>query len=337
MNDKEKITIFRLQNVSACNNIGFPLCDNSTCYHSNFSTYVDDICSKSHVLCTSRCDQELCEKVFLCSDNRTIFHSQFCDGIADCADGSDEVINRPGFKCDKCILPQSNLYDNVAHCDNNTDLCFVNNNDCFHCFDNRLLISSEQVCDGVSDCCDMSDECLRELYFDTKKCKHMFEEKNVQCFNNEDLRPWYNLPEEIASIFTFGSKNSFIQCRTKFNFSIFPKKCDGRPECRDFSDECYCSNPPTFCNDSCLSYFLMGDRCCDGVEDPAWQYINKSECSRGFDEFFCPKRFKCKAEGNVNIDVLQTCDGKADCDNNSDENDCLLQPAFVVYFRPTQK
>ena len=54
----------------------------------------------------------------------------------------------------------------------------------------------------------------------------------------------------------------------------------------NFSDECQCSNPPSFCKDSCHSYFPMGDRYCDGIEDPAWQYINSSDCPRGFDELF---------------------------------------------------
>ena len=66
----------------------------------------------------------------------------------------------------------------------------------------------------------------------------------------------------------------------------------------------------------------MGDRYCDGVEDPAWQYINKLSCPKGFDELFCPKRFKCNANGKVSIDSLKVCDGKADCNDNSDEKNC---------------
>ena len=272
------------------------------------------------MLCTSFCDQDLCRGVFQCSDNHAIFQSQFCDGIVDCFDGSDEMTNQPGFKCDKCVLPQSNLYDDVAHCANNADVRPIE--DFFECFDNRLLISPEQVCDGVADCDDMSDECLCDEYFDTKMCTNMFEDNNFQCFDNGNRNSWHSFVNDNAFVFTKASKTGFVQCKTKLNDSIFAIACDGRPECRDFSDECQCSNPPLFCYDPCHSYFPMGDRYCDGVEDLAWQYINKSDCPRGFDETFCSKRFKCNATGKVSIDVLHVCDEKSDCDDNSDESDC---------------
>ena len=318
--NKTRIDIYRLRNVSECNVIGFPACDNSTCYHTHFPMCVDDNCYESHVICTSYCDQDLCRGVFQCTDNRTIFLSQFCDGIVDCFDGSDEFTNQPGFKCNDCVLPQSNLYDGVAHCDNNTDLRPIKQ--FFKCFDNRLLILDEQVCDGVGDCYDMSDECLCDEHFDAEMCTNMFEDHDFQCFANEDRKPWHSFIKDIAFVITKASKSGFVACRTKFNVSFFAVPCDGRPECRDFSDECQCSNPPLFCNDSCHFYFPMGDRYCDGVEDPAWQYINRSDCPRGFDEMFCPKRFKCNATGKVSIDVLNVCDGVSDCDDSSDENNC---------------
>ena len=318
--NKTIIDIHRLHSVSECNDIGFPGCDNTTCYHTDFSTCVYDNCYNSHVLCTSYCDHDLCRGVFQCFDNRTIFLSQFCDGIIDCFDGSDEITNQPGFKCNGCVLPQNNLYDGVAHCYNKADLRSIKQ--FFACFDNRLLILDQQVCDGVGDCYDMSDECLCDEYFDTEMCSNVFEDNDFQCFDNEDQKPWHSFQSNFASAFTEGSRSGFVKCRTKFNESIFAITCDGRPECRDFSDECQCSNPPIFCNDSCLSYFPMGDRYCDGVEDPAWQYINRSDCPRGFDELFCPKRFKCNASGKISIDVRHVCDTKPDCNDNLDEINC---------------
>ena len=217
-------------------------------------------------------------------------------------------------------MPQNNLYDHVSHCDNNTDLRPIQQY--FKCFDNRLLILDQQVCDGVGDCYDMSDECLCDAYFDTEMCTSMFEDKNFQCFDNENRNSKRIIRNNNASIIAKESRSGFIECRTKFNDSIFAISCDGRPECRDFSDECQCSDPPMFCNDSCHSYFIMGDRYCDGVEDPAWKYINSSDCPRGFDEMFCSKRFKCNATGKISIDVLNVCDRKPDCDDNSDEKNC---------------
>ena len=318
--NKTRINIHRLHNMSECNDIGFPGCDNSTCYRTDFPACFDDNCYESHVLCTSYCDHDHCQGVFQCSDNRTIFLSQFCDGIVDCFDGSDEITNQPGFKCDKCVLPQNNLFDKVAHCNRSTDLRPTKQY--FECFDNRLLILDQQVCDGVGDCYDMSDECLCDTYFNIEICRSMFEDQFFQCFDNKNRSSWPNILDNNAFIITKGSKSGFVECRTKFNVSILAITCDGRPECRDFSDECQCSSPPSFCNDSCHSYFPMGDRYCDGVQDPAWQYINRPDCPRGFDEMFCPKRFKCNATGKVNTDILNVCDGKSDCNDNSDESNC---------------
>ena len=47
-----------------------------------------------------------------------------------------------------------------------------------------------------------------------------------------------------------------------------------------------------------------------------------TNCSEGFDEMHCPKRFKCKSGNKVSIDIHQMCDGIRNCDNNEDENNC---------------
>ena len=300
--------------------IGFPVCDNSTCHSISCSNHVENACSSPYLICTSQCEKDSTYEVFQCDDQGLVLLSQFCDGIVDCKDGSDEFSNEPGFKCSKCILPQSNLYDDLVQCDDNADLCFLDNTSCFQCFDQSLLISSKQVCDGVRDCYDMSDECLCEKYFDSEMCKSAFEENKFRCFDNENVQNWINyfVKENVFS----ASKSSFVTCNSKFNSSIRAVTCDDRPECKDYSDECKCAIPPAFCHDTCHSIFPMGDRYCDGVEDPAWQFINDLDCPKGFDELNCPNRFRCKTKGKLSIDVLLLCDGKMDCEDDSDEKDC---------------
>ena len=322
----------RLENASQCNDIGFPDCDNSTCYNSNFTNCVENECFSSHVICTSHCDDKhKCSGIFQCNDNGLILFSQFCDGIVDCADGSDEIENQPGFKCNKCVLPQNNLYDNIAHCEDSSDLCLRNSSVCFQCYDKRLLISSEQVCNGVRDCYDLSDECLCEKYFDTEECVDILDTKMFQCFDNTNITKWHN-PLNMSHNISGLSTNPFVKCNTKYNSSIYAVVCDGRPECKNYEDECKCRNSLEICNDFCHDLYPMGDRYCDGVEDPAWKIINDSACPQGFDEMFCPKRFKCGAHGKVSIDVLQVCDGTAHCDDGSDEKDCPGAPRFQSVF-----
>ena len=317
-----KISIYKLNNISQCYEIGFPQCDNSTCYTFNYSfSDIKKQATTKFLSCTSFCsDLQYCYKkpAFQCADHSFIFLDHFCDGVLDCDDGSDEIVNKPGFKCNKCVLPQNNLYDDLAQCTDNSDLCFfANKKSCFQCLDKRLLISSKQVCDGVYDCYDLSDECLCDVYFDVGVCASRFELNNLACFDNEFLATSHS----FLKIETTNFLTRIVACQTKYG-SVQAIPCDDRPECKDFRDECECNNAPPFCNDSCHSFFPMGDRYCDGVEDPAWKYLNKSLCPKGFDELKCPKRFKCNATGNVSIDVLQVCDGKPDCNDHSDENNC---------------
>ena len=317
-----KIDIYKLNNISECDQIGFPRCDNSTCYTFNHLTSNNNQqATTSYLVCTSFCsDQQYCHKkpLFQCSDNSFIFLDHFCDGVVDCDDGSDEIVYKPGFRCNKCVLPQNNLYDDLAQCGDNSDLClFANNDSCFQCLDKRLWISSKQVCDGVLDCYDLSDECLCDIYFDVALCASRFELNNLACFDAD----WLATSHTSLKIYAVNSMTRTFACQTKYG-SVHAMPCDGKPECRDFRDECQCNNPPSFCNDFCHSFFPMGDRYCDGVEDPAWMYLNATLCPKGFDELDCPKRFKCNATGKVSIDVLQVCDGKPDCDDRSDENGC---------------
>ena len=148
--------------------------------------------------------------------------------------------------------------------------------------------------------------CLRKIAFNA--------------FDKEDMKPWNNSLSTFQTLFT--------NCATKFNTSIGSILCDRRPECKDYSDECECSNPQSYSHDACHSHFPMGDRYCDGVEDSAWQFINTPECPKGFDELDCPMRFKCKAKGKLSIDVSQICNGITDCDDHSDENGCANTSVF---------
>ena len=103
----------------------------------------------------------LCQRklAFVCADNSLILGDLFCDGMVDCNDGSNEVKNQSGFQCNGCVLPQTNSYDDLAQCDNGSDMCNTDNVFCFQCFDKHFAISSTQLCDGVNDCNDASDEC----------------------------------------------------------------------------------------------------------------------------------------------------------------------------------
>ena len=322
------VSINRLNNASQCNLNPLYPCDKSTCYNVSSLLCSTNDCNKTDIICVSNSfpnSIKQCNRAFQCDDGSLGLTYQLCDGIIDCLDKSDEIQYQHGFKCvavdsdRKCVLPQRNLHDNVAQCRDESDLC--KNNSCFQCFDQRLLISSEQVCNGIFDCYDWSDECLCEQYLDVNLCNTRFHscilsfvDHNLNSSSNFDYKTIFKVNSNIAQFTKI--------CQTRIEDGLQATLCDGRPECNDFSDECSCENPPEFCNDTCHNNYNIGDRYCDGIEDDFYGITNKSNCFKGFEELNCPKRFVCKAENKVSIDVDQICDGKQDCDDNRDEHDC---------------
>ncbi|XP_076820195.1 uncharacterized protein LOC143465674 isoform X1 [Clavelina lepadiformis] len=90
---------------------------------------------------------------------------QFCDGEKDCFSGADERQIGYGFKCvakgsqKTCLLAGGSTSDKSLECEGlgKDKLTSI-----FRCLDERSNISifEHQVCDGVMDCPDLSDECL---------------------------------------------------------------------------------------------------------------------------------------------------------------------------------
>ena len=329
-----------MYNVSECDKNEYSgLYYNSTCYNVSSLYCPFIVCNSTDLICLSNCSfnsTKQCNRPFQCNDGSLKLAFQFCDGIVNCYDKSDEIYNSRGFKCaglkstKKCVLPQRNLLDNVAQCRDESDLCI--NNSCFQCFDRRLKISSKQVCDGVFDCYDWSDECLCEVNFDKYICNTKFFSCNLFSSNNKvenHINSSSLLNDEFIINVNYDTTKSTKTCQTRLDDDRVATLCDGRPECSDLSDECDCPDPPGFCNHTCHKDHNIGDRYCDGIEDDFYNITNKSNCTKGFEELDCLKRFICKTGKKISIDIDQICDGKQDCDNNSDERDCKINHKSV--------
>ena len=125
------------------------------------------------------------------------------------------------------------------------------------------------MCDGVNDGYCISDECLCEYLIDSSSCEGLFEPRFTETPNLK-FYP-FSLKIHVSSP-PFATYNTLPlhKCETKAG-EINAVRCEGIPKYRDYSDEYFCENSPSFCSDSCHLLFLMGDRYCDGVEDTAWR------------------------------------------------------------------
>ena len=157
---------------------------------------------------------------------------RFCDGKKGCNDGSDEKLIGFGFKCasesngNDCIVPQEYLerYLNnteVKLCDNNANQCFrivnginiFDDSKCWSCLEGTI-IQRQQVCNGIFDCPDLSDECLCKRDGTENICKGIL--GNPNCSLNE-----VSCPEDGSCL----------------NVSQI---CDGTVHCPDGFDESHC-------------------------------------------------------------------------------------------------
>jgi len=182
-----------------------PMPSNETCVDGEFRCHNKKRCIPMSLVCDGMdhcgdCSDEIesCEepRMFRCPTNasKCIHWEHSCDVYVDCPEGTDDITSAFGFKCNKkfvagieiteryCSVPQWALNDSYAQCDDKSDLCLSNGTyACTRCLDDKTMIAQRQICDGVLDCPDFSDECLcstetstasRYLEFCNNVCYH---------------------------------------------------------------------------------------------------------------------------------------------------------------------
>ncbi|KAK3082885.1 hypothetical protein FSP39_007983 [Pinctada imbricata] len=234
----------------------------------------------------------------------------------------------PYCKCE----PPKVLAEDGVRCIRQELHCGVND---FVCHDGSKCFPRIQVCNGVTDCLDGSDEfravCNKEECgpgFYTCK-NHQCASLNSRCDGTPNCMDGSDEKDCLCQEGQFKCVSEDKCVDNKF-------VCDFDPDCIDHSDEMGCnidcSKEEIFANEGEVAVSCnLTSQCIL----PSWICDGKMDCYNNTDELNCPNETNCSDSGfqcndGACIPLPWRCDGDVDCPDNSDEGEecdqlCLPQ------------
>ncbi|XP_042365557.1 low-density lipoprotein receptor-related protein 2-like [Plectropomus leopardus] len=289
-----------------------------------------------------------------CKDGtECVLYSHVCDGEEDCRDGSDE---------DDCPTVDSPA-DPPADPPNNV-MCRTGSKPCK---EGTECVLYSHVCDGEEDCRDGSDEddcptiatvaspaaqaSTLKCRLGSKPCKDGKEcvLYSHVCDGEKDCRDGSDEDEcsSVTQANTLTCQTGSKPCKDGTQCVIFSALCDGKKDCLDGSDEQGCgakeqtmtptklnkippaSKPPAPTVPACSSPSMLCPNSAAHICISPSQICNgRKDCPDSFDEQNCVKRCPSKNDFRCKdrrscISKSLVCDGRAHCHDGSDEVNCV--------------
>ncbi|XP_064106954.1 G-protein coupled receptor GRL101-like [Macrobrachium nipponense] len=245
----------------------------------NAMTFGDD----SHVPCDVMQMPPHQEKVFFCGPGECIPQQLKCNGVPECANGTDESVRECGclpneYQCDDTCIDLVRRCDRKDDCPDGADELNCETWVCptthFKCNNHYCILVSKSVI-SHDHCGDGSDE---------HQCHHReCWKQEFECSNGQCIRPG--------------------------------RVCDGQPHCKDGSDESACGNEDfAVCGSGKRVHRFYW---CDGWPDCQDNHADELNCG----ECDASRQFQCANTRCVSISNV--CDSLCDCLSNcEDEANC---------------
>lgn len=162
------LTVFALASLTSLTLTG---CKKETYYDcgDGYSVPLGTVCD-GYRDCYNGADEAMCFLHWVCESGELISPLVLCDGTVDCADGSDELFEDEGGLCVREVYDEIGCTAELTlrveavcdgfrnRCDGNVDEAYCTNGLTYACDDGVYAVYFDQLCDGVSDCLDHSDE-----------------------------------------------------------------------------------------------------------------------------------------------------------------------------------
>ena len=249
---------------------------------------------------------------------------------------SSETVSTPPDELWECVINKAHLCDGTSQC--LTDECGCEDVDVFYCIDNSGCIAFANVCDGVQNCRDGSDERMcSDVIQCTFKNQQYSSPRSVYCLKRDtaftqcipsdpiDCSQW---PEALVK------DSPFTQCLNEFFSNAVLRDENEAFSLEKFKVWCTTSCDPqwihfcTYLNDPRLNGLTMrciakptGDDVKKGVSQVYIYEVcdGQNNCMGNTDEANCSGRFYCAGENHRWIKKSQVCDNNKDCPEGEDE------------------